>query len=234
MSLGKTIDSLIHDKVVEFVQSLDSTETEKNKLIAKWTAFFTSEPQKTKESEKKTAVTTAKKSSYQFFFAGRRAELKKKEPGLTFGELSKKISKEWSQLTPQQKESYTKPKPAPEFTIESLNQKKMDELRALCEQRGIVKGGNKSELIRNLLSNKKQEAPKPPPEKKTIEQVSFDVFVSTRKDKRSDYETEKADYAEEGFVSEIGSDADSKEDDEESLEDAGDENDDPMSDLDED
>ncbi|NDE13738.1 hypothetical protein EBZ80_02290 [bacterium] len=232
MSLGKTIDVLIHDRVVSFFQSLeDVAPPEKTRLIARWEAFNGDEKKpKPNELVKKATSTPLKKSSYQNFFALRRTELKLKEPALTFGDLSKKISKEWSQFTPQQKQVYLNPEKAakPEFTFEFLNQKKMDELRTLCEQRGIVKGGNKSELIRNLLQNTQE---KPKPEKKPVEQPSFDVYVSTRNDKRSDFETEK-DYAEEGFVSEIGSDADSKVDDEESLPDVDDDDDDPVSDLD--
>lgn len=205
----------------------------------------------------------SKKSGYQNFFTIRRMELKAVNPSLSFGELSKMISAEWNVLQPPEKSRFvnltsasapapvsTPPPasiPAPKassapltennapFTLQDLNNKKMDELKDLCEARDLKKSGNKTELIRRLLghntdnkastatatssSNNALLLTKPassalvnePSEKRDS---SFDIYVSSKSEKRSDFEhsaitPEEEDFEFENLSDKFNSDSES-------------------------
>jgi hypothetical protein len=202
----------------------------------------------------------SKKSGYQNFFTIRRMELKAINPSLSFGELSKMISAEWNVLQPPEKSRFVNltsasapvstPPPATSiplprtssapltennapFTLQDLNNKKMDELKDLCEARDLKKSGNKTELIRRLLghttdnkaptvsssSNNALLLTKPnssalvnePSEKRDS---SFDIYVSSKSEKRSDFEhsaitPEEEDFEFENLSDKFNSDSES-------------------------
>lgn len=139
-----------------------------------------------------------KKSGYQNFFTIKRMELKNKNPNLSFGELSSIISQEWNKLNIDEKTNYVNKLPTTttktQFTFDELNKKKMNDLKDLCEKIGIKKSGNKSELIKNLLglSSTNDETKKEDKKliKKTDENIdnTFEIYVSTNDQKRSDIE----------------------------------------------
>lgn len=197
-----------------------------------------------------------KKSGYQNFFTIRRLELKTKDPTLSFGDLSKKISAEWNILSASEKSRFMTPvtttlttpcvpddmtappphEPVPasppanaSFTLANLNNKKMDELKDLCEKRNLKKSGNKTELIRRLLGQKTEvtgmdstvlvprsitplimETP-PSSEKRDS---SLDIYVSSNSEKRSDFEhsaitPEEEDFEFENLSDKFNSDSES-------------------------
>jgi len=210
-----------------------------------------------------------KKSGYQNFFTIRRIELKAENSDLSFGELSKIISAEWNVLQPSEKSRYvnpptTVPAPAPApvpvplpapvlaavastapvvaptaFTLNDLNDKKMDELKELCEARNLKKSGNKTELIRRLLGYASVLAPS---SSSTLSRVSpalvmeeasekrdssLDIYVSSKSEKRSDFEHSATTPEEEDFEFENLSDKFNSDDsDESTIQDDDDDDDD--------
>jgi len=122
------------------------------------------------ETDKKKGV--AKKSSYQLFFSKKRLELKKEDDSIGFGDLSKKISAIWNNMTKEQQQVWVQENyPVDpdqeqiglEIKKEDYENMKVSELRVLCEQKGLRKNGNKTELIKNLTSSSKTFTKNEPP-----------------------------------------------------------------------
>ena len=211
--LKKTLD----DNVDRFLDILaEGYKIPKSDLSKKWVDFNLpvalpeSLPSVIPMDEKKVK---AKKTPYQNFFTKRRTELKTSNSALSFGEISKTISGEWSSFTQNEKNKYldsfsSAPSPLPSlptphsFTFDELNAKKMDELKELCEKRGTKKSGNKTQHIKNLreLNTLVQKAEILPPKKTTLAKLkecdrndkndnSLDLYVSSNQEKRSDFET---------------------------------------------
>jgi hypothetical protein len=152
------------------------------------------------EVVKKKAV-SGKKSMYQNFFTQKCSELKEQNPGMNFGDISTTVSKLWNSMSKDDQKQYatadtTSTVEAPtttttEFTYDVLNGKKMDELKLLCEQRGLRRTGNKTFLIRSLLGSHPPvaEDPPPPPKKAALSLHEDDVEVVVAKNlKRTDIE----------------------------------------------
>jgi hypothetical protein len=201
-----------------------------------------------------------KKSGYQNFFTIRRIELKAENSDLSFGELSKMISAEWNVLQPSEKSRYVNPPiavapppatanasvrapvvaasiPIHQFTLNDLNDKKMDELKELCEARNLKKSGNKTELIRRLLGFASVVAPssslpssslsRVSPEASEKRDSSLDIYVSSKSEKRSDFEHSATSPEEEDFEFENLSDKFNSDDsDESTIQDDDDDDDD--------
>lgn len=141
---------------------------------------------------------TGKKSMYQNFFIHKRIELKKTDPSLNFGDLSKQISKLWKEMSKEDQKKYAveeeddgyeiQPlKNEEKLTFDGLNKKKMSELRQICEERGLRRTGNKNELIKNILGMKTIELQIP--KQNPVIEENEDVEVIVTKDmKRSDIE----------------------------------------------
>lgn len=191
--IGNQINNIVDQHIEKFLL-LISTEYSLNKdeLTNKWKSFNNSNINI--DDKKK----VNKKSGYQNFFTIKRMELKNKNPSLSFGELSSIISQEWNKLNIDEKKNYVNILPTTttntQFTFDELNQKKMNDLKDLCEKIGIKKSGNKSELIKNLLglSSTNDEIKKEDKKliKKPNENVdnTFEIYVSTNDQKRSDIE----------------------------------------------
>lgn len=96
----------------------------------------------------------AKKSHYQIFFSVKRLELKKEDPTLNFGDLSKQISKVWNSMSKEEQNDWVHQHSKPKSDYALL---KMSELKSLCEERGLKKTGNKTELI-NILTGKETKS----------------------------------------------------------------------------
>lgn len=212
-------------------------------LLQKWQNFNTKTVSDKESSVKETPVAekkVPKKSGYQNFFSKKRLELKTVNPSITFPELSKIISVEWGKLNMTEKNKYLIETPVSvshSFTIEELNKKKMADLKDLCEKFGIKKSGNKTELIKNLLG-KNQNAAKEVLKPKIIVEAdkvdhSLDLYVSSKTEKRSDFETTGASNDEEEFEFDNLSDKFPETDTEATLEDDdedGNDDDDPFDD----
>lgn len=96
-----------------------------------------------------------KKTGYQNFFAEKRQDIKTLKPTLSFGEISKEISKLWRSMSNEEKAVYENPTvtiAAKPIQMDDLTQLKMSELKQMCEERKIKRTGNKSELIQLLLT----------------------------------------------------------------------------------
>jgi len=192
------IENLIDEKMKIFLNEISNDYSiDKNDLNKKWQIFINRNT--TQFDAKK-----SKKSAYQNFFAFKRMEFKGNDSSLSFGELSRKISQEWNKLNDDEKNKYIDKTPSickHKFSFEELNQKKMSELKELCENIGIKKSGNKQDLIKNLLgqsnSNHKDTVPSTKKilknesdiEKTDVADNSFEIYVSTNDQKRSDIET---------------------------------------------
>jgi hypothetical protein len=215
--LKKTLD----DNVDRFLDILaDGYNIPKSDLSKKWVDFNLPEalpeplPTPTSVLQVEEKKVKAKKTPYQNYFTKRRTELKTSNSALSFGEISKTISGEWSSFMQSEKNKYlddsfsAAPPPPPSlptphsFTFDELNAKKMDELKELCEKRGTKKSGNKTQLIKNLmeLNTLVQKAEILPPQKTTLAKLkecdrndkndnSLDLYVSSNQEKRSDFET---------------------------------------------
>lgn len=153
------IETAIHTTVLSFLSQLaEEYSLPVTALKDRWSTFLRQGKQEEKVVQKKTQQ---KKSTYQNFFVQKRLELKEKNPELDFGQLSTQISKMWSSLSKDEQNAYAlsssvpKEKNSVELNATMLKEKKMSELRQLCEERGLKRTGNKSELIRTLLE--KQE-----------------------------------------------------------------------------
>lgn len=213
--LKKTLD----DNVDRFLDILaEGYKIPKSDLSKKWVDFnlpvALPEPLPSVVSTEEKKV-KAKKTPYQNYFTKRRTELKTSNSALSFGEISKTISGEWSSFTQDEKNKYLDApsaalplSPSPplpslptphSFTFDELNAKKMDELKELCEKRGTKKSGNKTQLIKNLmeLNTLVQKAEILPPQKTILAKLtesdkndnSLDLYVSSNQEKRSDFET---------------------------------------------
>jgi len=141
-----------------------------------------------------------KKSMYQNFFTQKCSELKEQNPGMSFGDISTHVSTLWNNMTKDDQKQYATaptttevpPTPTTEFTYDVLNGKRMDELKLLCEQRGLRRTGNKTFLIRSLLGSHPPVAEKPPPPKKpgvVLNEDDVEVVVAKNL-KRTDIEEE--------------------------------------------
>jgi alanine racemase len=126
--------------------------------------------------------------------------LKQKNPELDFGQLSTQISKMWSALSKEEQNAYALPacvqkeKKSVELDATVLKEKKMSELRQLCEERGLKRTGNKSELIRTLLE-KQETVPQTVPKVNfthDIEHDSLEVDMLNTIIKRADIEEGEA------------------------------------------
>ena len=120
----------------------------KNVLISIWNETIL-------PTEEKNSNIKSKKSFYQIFFSIKRIELKKNNPSLNFGELSKQISKLWNQMNKEEQNEWIKNNVQGEdvsFPDKSYKNMKITELKNLCIQKGLNIKGNKNDLIM-LLTN---------------------------------------------------------------------------------
>jgi hypothetical protein len=178
------VKKIIDENTSKFLEELsDYYKLPKKDVLQKWEDYYNKK--------------NIKKTGWQNFFAQRRLEIKKTNPELSFGELSKQISLEWSNLKSENKQKESDIKSSTietNFTFEQLNEKKMKELKELCEKFNLKKSGNKTELIKNLLGQNKQtpkESPKP--QKISLNDkndTSLDIYIPSDKEKRSDFENE--------------------------------------------
>jgi hypothetical protein len=209
MQLYEDIKKSIESNMIQFFEFLVDKKSNfsKEELVEKWKEFNEDVNKKNKSPIMiQQQSTTIKKSGYQNFFAQKRMEIKAKNPSIAFAELSKIISMEWNKLSQEEKNTFIHQipqMPPNNFTLEELNSKKMSELKALCESIGIKKSGNKTELIKNLLGN--TVTPEEEKKEKIITPIdkpdtSLDIYVSSKKEKRSDFEvTESIDENEFSF-----------------------------------
>ena len=114
--MNQGIEKLIDEKVKIFsnniVQKLSSStflslkpNAQTEKLLRLW------EDVKTGKSEENMVVaygtsSKKKKSAYQNFFVHARKKINQNEPNLKFGDLSKKVSQMWKQLSAEEKKKY--------------------------------------------------------------------------------------------------------------------------------
>jgi hypothetical protein len=139
---------LLETRLDNFFQHASSSlKVDKNILIDLWKETALSNDDKPQKS---------KKSHYQLFFSAKRLELKRKDPSLNFGELSKQISKMWNSMNKQEQTEWVQTNhgvvEVVNKTNDNLKNIKIDQLRTMCASKGFKTTGNKAELIK-LLSN---------------------------------------------------------------------------------
>lgn len=196
---------LVDNNILLFLDSLAvSHNIPKETLFQTWNDFNSkTETLVTKPVTEKKVV---KKSGYQNFFSKKRIEIKESNPSISFADLSKQISSEWNSLNINEKNKFINdviPPPKIMLTLDELNGKKMSELKELCEKYGIKKSGNKTELIKNLMG-KNEKSKEPIKSKITLPEIdkidhSLDIYVSSKTEKRSDFETTEGNEEEDEF-----------------------------------
>lgn len=236
---------LLDNNILLFLNNLSiECSIPKDVLLQKWQLFNTKSvpPKESSVLEAPPVVEkkVPKKSGYQNFFQKSAWNLKRRILPSLLSRTSKAISVEWGKLNMTEKNKYLIETPVSSshsFTIEELNQKKMADLKDLCEKCGIKKSGNKTELIKNLLGKNQNTVNEVPKTKITVEadkvDHSLDLYVSSKTEKRSDFETTGASNEEEEFEFDNLSDKFAETDSEATLEDDeqdGDEEDDPFDD----
>jgi len=172
--MSRLILKSIEEVVYNYIDILSHKyKLEKKELIERWEEMSSSVSTNLSSSTmvKSTSVVTNaskaqgnKKQGYQYFFTVKRNEYKTQHPDMmNYSHLNKEISHMWNALSEtdkrkygddammQQKSSMLAVNERKQYTFEELNKKKMTELKEICEEYGIKKGGNKSELIKNLL-----------------------------------------------------------------------------------
>jgi hypothetical protein len=187
---------LIDTRLDNFFQhAASSLKVDKNILIGLWKETVISTEDKPQKS---------KKSHYQLFFSTKRLELKRQNPSLNFGELSKQISQMWNSMNKQEQNEWVQ---VNHGVVEvnktnDLKNMKLEELRSMCSSKGLKTTGGKAELIR-ILSNP-TETVVMDKKKITITKPSTDLSVHISDsvgEKRSQIEDGKAeDSQEEEFV----------------------------------
>lgn len=142
IQLSLLVDKYVHKFMKEIIKREKWTEKE---LMEKWNECSYSD------------TTKKKKTGYQKFFIEKRTSLKNQHPELSFGEISKEISKIWRNLTDEEKtkydDNYSSKTLSNELRMEDLALLKMSELKQLCEERKMKRTGNKTELIQLLLNH---------------------------------------------------------------------------------
>jgi hypothetical protein len=202
--LENTIDKYIDVLAVSY-------KLNKKELKQKWIEMD--------DLSKKTLPTTMdsnKKNGYQVFFSLKRNELKNTNPQISYAEITKEISNMWNKLSQTEKNKYCSemlPQLKTTFTFEELNDKKMSELKEICEKYGIKKGGNKSELIKNLLGQNHSNDNNPKSKSKIVQTITtptndLSVELYNPEEKRTDFQMEENDMEYE-YSSNSSDDADS-------------------------
>lgn len=122
----KTLLSLLENSLNQELRSfLNNIEMEyklpTDELWKRWSCTTFSLPQdKSKtvsliqEDTKKSKETSNKKSNYQVFFSQQYNEIMKKQPDISFGEVSKRVSAIWKSLPKEEKVKYIVPSPGNE------------------------------------------------------------------------------------------------------------------------
>jgi len=166
--MSKRILNIVDDIINQYILDISNTyDISKEELLLKWkqmdhyslsTTTHSNFNVKTIENTT-TNLPSSKKTGYQIFFSLHRNELKKKCPQMSYSEMTKEISNQWNKMNASEKNQYSSEMlpPMQKFTFDELNEKKMSELKEICEKYGIKKGGNKSELIKNLLGQTNTE-----------------------------------------------------------------------------
>lgn len=190
-----------------FDQAAKQFSIDKEKLILLWNEQTV--------NEEKGGLGRTKKSFYQIFFSIKRIELKEKDPGLNFGELSKQISKLWNSMSKQEQNEWIKKNHL--IVDESENcykNMKISDLRSLCHEKGVNSKGNKIELIQALTSKKKIAVQ---------EDDSIHISDSANNQKRTEIEIQNNDdQDEEDFIFEDDEESTTEQDDEDDDEDDND------------
>jgi len=190
--MSKLIIKSIDDIVDQYIQILvGDYKLNKTELKKKWDNLSGND----KKAE--TIPQLPKKTGYQIFFALKRNELKVNNPKWTHNEITKEISNLWNKLTPVEKNTYSSEMlpQIEKFTFEELNEKKMSELKDICEKYGIKKGGNKTELIKNLLGQNNENIEQP--KTKLVNSIKtpndLDLYINTEEneEKRVDFQTDE-------------------------------------------
>lgn len=146
------IGQMLEDRLKQFVDyTSDKTGIDRKVLADWWVQSSLS------SGEEKTGTAKGKKSHYQIFFSAKRLQLKEEHPSISFGELSKQISKLWNSMTKQEQAEWVHKQSNPKSDYAAM---KMSELKTLCEQRGLKKTGNKTELVNILTGNVEEKKTK--------------------------------------------------------------------------
>lgn len=176
MSIIKKINKIIDSSIGDFCQQIATKyDLSKDELIEMW-------HQSNSVNKKKG---TKKRSPYQNYAAYLRPLLIEKNPDITFGEISGETSRRWKEFTPEQKAQYKSTEareneiPVPNVAVlvepkekkvpkesksrpvkkanNSLECKKLPELKEMCKEHGLTTTGKKQDLIDRLKNVNREE-----------------------------------------------------------------------------
>jgi hypothetical protein len=101
MSLYHKMQKMVDNTVEEFCRRLAEKHAglEMDEMMALW--------KETAKSPKKSNGKPKKKTAYMNFSQVMRAQIKKDNPSISFGELSGELARQWKALSPEQKANYT-------------------------------------------------------------------------------------------------------------------------------
>lgn len=213
--MSKLIYKSIEDVIEKYIDLISNQyQLNKKDLLEKWNNLNDGKINVKENNDNQ----PNKKTGYQIFFSLKRNELKNNNPQMTYNEITKEISNLWNKLSAQEKNQYSSEMlpTVKKFTFEELNQKKMNELKEICEKYGIKKGGNKTELIKNLLGQNNKSESKPEIKEKIVNKMTTPIQDLTveleinQDEKRIDFQTDEI---EEEYESENESDLESEKSD---------------------
>ncbi len=167
MSLTKTINKSIEKTIVSFTQEIsEKYGMSQDELLEIWSNIS---KMKMKTTEKK-----KKLSPWLKFCKNERVRIKKQDPSIPFGKISKMIGDLWKTMSDEDKKNYGKDDTTIEDTStkidvtednnmnnwneQKLKKMKISELRTLCENIQLSKTGKKEVLIVRLLNCKKMSS----------------------------------------------------------------------------
>ena len=152
MSLIKKINKSIEASVADFCSAIASKyELDKDELVQLW-----------QESVSKKNKTVKKRSAYVNYSTKIRSSIIESNPDITFGEISKEISKRWKELSDAEKEKFKEndassdKAQANSVKVSKKNgfgSKKVSELKSLCKDKGLSVNGSKTDLIERLTTS---------------------------------------------------------------------------------
>jgi hypothetical protein len=170
MSLTKTINKSIEKTIVSFTQEIsEKYGMSQDELLEIWSNIS---KMKMKTTEKK-----KKLSPWLKFCKNERVRIKKQDPSIPFGQISKMIGDIWKTMSDEDKKNYGQDDTTIEETSsttitkidaednnmnnwneQKLKKMKISELRSLCENIQLSKTGKKEVLIVRLLNCKKMSS----------------------------------------------------------------------------
>ena len=214
MSLYNKMQKMVDNTVEEFCRRL--AEKHSDLVVEDMMALW----KETAKSPKKSNGKPKKKTAYMNFSQIMRAEIKKENPDIKFGELSGELAKRWNALTPEEKATYavvvdSSPLSSPTAVAEALSSPVKKPTTPIVKKKGKGK-------VLDMTSSPKASSPKASPIMTTKKKTSLADLKKLCKEKGLSIKgLKKREEFEELLESIDGGAADSEEEGEESDMDFG-------------